>query len=105
MDLDSRFQLFKLVFKKSNWIIAAILIEVCAWSQLHVGHPVMLLLLLLLILACVSIDASPEVLPFNPVADPRAVVVAGQARFTVLSECVVRLEWVCDKPFEFFDFS
>lgn len=36
----------------------------------------------------------------NPVADPRAVVVSGQARFTILSPQLIRMEWAADGKFE-----
>lgn len=36
----------------------------------------------------------------NPVADPAAVVVAGNARFTVLTPRLVRMEWAADGNFE-----
>jgi alpha-glucosidase (family GH31 glycosyl hydrolase) len=36
----------------------------------------------------------------NPVADPRAVVTSGQARFTVLTPQLIRLEWSEDSIFE-----
>ncbi len=36
----------------------------------------------------------------NPVADPRAVVISGQARFTVLTPQLIRIEWAGDAKFE-----
>ncbi len=36
----------------------------------------------------------------NPVADPRAVVVVGKARFTVLTPEMIRMEWAADGKFE-----
>jgi alpha-glucosidase (family GH31 glycosyl hydrolase) len=36
----------------------------------------------------------------NPVADAAAIVVSGQARFTVLTPGLVRLEWAADRQFE-----
>ena len=48
----------------------------------------------------------PTVLPpysrllFQPLADPRAVVVAGEARFTVLTSRLIRLEYAPDGRFE-----
>ena len=36
----------------------------------------------------------------NPVADPRAVVVLGNARFTVLTPELIRMEWAADGKFE-----
>src|SRR4051812_28329701 len=36
----------------------------------------------------------------DPVADPRAVVVSGKARFTVLTPQLIRMEWAEDGKFE-----
>jgi len=36
----------------------------------------------------------------HPVADPKAVVAAGQARFTVLTPQLIRLEWAANSQFE-----
>jgi hypothetical protein len=36
----------------------------------------------------------------NPVADPRAVVISDQARFTVLTPRLIRMEWAEDSKFE-----
>jgi len=36
----------------------------------------------------------------NPAADPRAVVISGQARFTVLTPQLIRMEWSADSHFE-----
>ncbi|MGE5111854.1 MAG: TIM-barrel domain-containing protein [Acidobacteriaceae bacterium] len=36
----------------------------------------------------------------DPVADPRAVVIAGQARFTVLTPQMIRMEWSAEKQFQ-----
>ncbi|HEU5402182.1 MAG TPA: TIM-barrel domain-containing protein [Terriglobales bacterium] len=36
----------------------------------------------------------------DPIADARAVVVAGQARFTILTPEMIRMEWSADKKFE-----
>src|ERR1019366_10624390 len=36
----------------------------------------------------------------NPVADPRAVVTLGNARFTVLTPELIRMEWAADGKFE-----
>ena len=36
----------------------------------------------------------------NPVADPKAVVVVGKARFTVLTPEMIRMEWAADGKFE-----
>jgi alpha-glucosidase len=37
---------------------------------------------------------------YNPVADPRAVVTMGHARFTVLTPELIRMEWAADGKFE-----
>jgi alpha-glucosidase (family GH31 glycosyl hydrolase) len=37
---------------------------------------------------------------YDPVADPRAVVVAGHARFTILTPQLIRMEWAADGKFE-----
>lgn len=37
---------------------------------------------------------------YDPVADPRAVVVTGNARFTILTPQLVRMEWAADGKFE-----
>src|ERR1700722_3228160 len=37
---------------------------------------------------------------YDPVADPRAVVIAGHARFSVLTPQLVRMEWAADGTFE-----
>jgi alpha-glucosidase len=37
---------------------------------------------------------------FDPVADPRAIVTAGHARFTVLTPQLIRMEWAADGKFE-----
>ncbi|MDE3062631.1 MAG: DUF5110 domain-containing protein [Acidobacteriota bacterium] len=36
----------------------------------------------------------------NPVADPKAIVTLGHARFTVLTPQLIRLEWAADSAFE-----
>jgi len=49
-------------------------------------------------------DPAPETRPAapadNPVADPRAEVVFGHARFTILTEQLIRMEWSADGHFE-----
>ncbi len=42
--------------------------------------------------------SSPEIT--NPIADPRAVVGFGHARFTVLTPQLIRMEWAADEHFE-----
>ena len=36
----------------------------------------------------------------NPVADPKATVIIGNARFTVLTPELIRMEWAADRKFE-----
>ena len=44
--------------------------------------------------------ASGAALPDNPVADPKAIVTLGNARFTVLTPQLIRMEWSADGKFE-----
>lgn len=37
---------------------------------------------------------------YNPLADPHAVILAGHARFTVLTPQLIRMEWAADGKFE-----
>src|SRR5215469_3603772 len=37
---------------------------------------------------------------YDPIADPRAVVRVGYARFTVLTPQLIRMEWAADGKFE-----
>ncbi|MFZ0821824.1 MAG: TIM-barrel domain-containing protein [Candidatus Acidiferrales bacterium] len=46
-----------------------------------------------------SAQVNPSAAP-NPVADPRAVVISGQARFSVLAPQLIRIEWAADAKFE-----
>ncbi len=41
-----------------------------------------------------------EVTPDNPMADPKAIVTLGNARFTVLTPQLIRMEWSADGKFE-----
>jgi alpha-glucosidase len=50
---------------------------------------------LFLLLACIVAIAAD-----NPVADAKAVVVSGQARFTVLTSRLIRMEWSDSGKFE-----
>ena len=52
------------------------------------------LFVLCLLLANISAFAQ------NPVANPKAQVVEGNARFTVLTDRLIRLEWATDGQFE-----
>jgi len=42
----------------------------------------------------------PPEASYSPVADPKAVVVIGHARFTVLTPQLIRMEWAADGKFE-----
>jgi alpha-glucosidase (family GH31 glycosyl hydrolase) len=46
-----------------------------------------------------TVAAAPEA-SYNPVADPRAIVTLGNARFTVLTPQLIRMEWSTDGKFE-----
>lgn len=41
-----------------------------------------------------------ELLPYDPVADPKAIVTSGNARFTVLTPYVIRMEYSTSRKFE-----
>ena len=43
-------------------------------------------------------QSSPQV--YQPSADPRAIVTFGNARFTVLTQQLIRMEWAADGKFE-----
>ena len=45
---------------------------------------------------------SPSTVPgiYHPAADPKAVVIRGNARFSVLTPQLIRMEWVADGKFE-----
>lgn len=45
------------------------------------------------------VRAGPE-RTYDPVAEPSAVVVSGNARFTILTPALIRLEWAADGQFE-----
>jgi len=47
-----------------------------------------------------AMRANPDEGNYNPVADPKAVVTAGHARFTVLTPELIRMEWAADGKFE-----
>jgi alpha-glucosidase (family GH31 glycosyl hydrolase) len=53
-----------------------------------------LLLAVLLVAVCAAAQTD------NPVADPKAIVVSGQARFTVLTPQLIRMEWSESGKFE-----
>ena len=45
-------------------------------------------------------EPSQEEITTSPVADPRAIVTLGKARFTVLTPQLIRMEWAADGKFE-----
>jgi alpha-glucosidase (family GH31 glycosyl hydrolase) len=47
-----------------------------------------------------AVGAAPDSDRFDPVADPRAVVTVGHARFTILTPQLIRMEWAADGKFE-----
>lgn len=61
-------------------------------------RPILLHLVSLCFLAAVG--AAPCRAQNNPVADTKAVVIAGKARFTVLTPQMIRMEWAADGQFE-----
>ena len=60
----------------------------------------MLGVLFLTIALAVCAPARSQSFSYNPVADESAVVVCGNARFTVLTSRLVRMEWADDATFE-----
>ncbi len=51
--------------------------------------------------AAVAVPSAQSIPPAdNPVADPKAVVTSGHARFTVLTPQLIRMEWSADGKFE-----
>lgn len=65
----------------------------------HHSHP--FIIAAILILLSLAANAHATGLPEdNPVADPEAVVVSGNARFTVLTSRLIRMEWAADGQFE-----
>ena len=44
--------------------------------------------------------AAPGDPVLNPVADPGAIIISGQARFTILTSQLIRMEWSPDAKFE-----
>ena len=57
-------------------------------------------LLLSLLAVCAVAQNIPEPLNYHPEASSDAIVLAGKARFTVLTPRLVRMEWVEDASFE-----
>ncbi|MBQ9418389.1 MAG: DUF5110 domain-containing protein [Bacteroidales bacterium] len=56
--------------------------------------------LAILVAMAALLGARAQATGSNPVADSRAVVVKGHARFTVLTDRLIRMEWVEDGQFE-----
>ncbi len=66
-------------------------------SNLESRQPTLVVTLLFFIAAALPAWAESK---WNPVADPRAVIVEGAARFTVLTPRLIRMEWAPDRTFE-----
>ena len=47
-----------------------------------------------------TLHASSDEGLYNPVADPKALVILGKTRFTVLTPEMIRIEWAADGKFE-----
>jgi alpha-glucosidase (family GH31 glycosyl hydrolase) len=60
----------------------------------------LILLLLLLLSIALGRPMKFELLPYEPVANASAIVVSGQARFTVLTDSVIRCEFSTNGKFE-----
>jgi alpha-glucosidase len=52
------------------------------------------------ILSCLAFLLSAQQSDYCPKADPAAIVIAGNARFTVLTPQLIRMEWSQDGVFE-----
>ena len=66
-----------------------------------------LLALILLIVSCTVVAGAQSAPPdsslpglYDPIADPKAIVTVGHARFTVLTPQLIRMEWAADGNFE-----
>ncbi len=53
-----------------------------------------------MIFVCLLAAASTHTQPLNPVADPRSVVTEGNARFTIMTPELIRMEWSDQRQFE-----
>ncbi len=62
--------------------------------------PYVLCLSALLVLAATALYAQDPTEKYNPAADPAAEVVLGNARFTVLTPQMIRMEWAANGYFE-----
>ena len=56
--------------------------------------------LTLLVTALLATAVSAHAVDYNPKANPAAEVVSGNARFTVLTDRLIRMEWAADGQFE-----
>ncbi len=76
------------------------------WKMTKTGvrNSVLIVSVLLAITGAPGLAATPKVASgpsvTNPVADPKAEVVLGKARFTVLTPEMIRMEWSADGKFE-----
>jgi alpha-glucosidase (family GH31 glycosyl hydrolase) len=57
------------------------------------------IILLTLLFVAIALPLAAEE-KWNPIADPKAIIVDGAARFTVLTPRLIRMEWVADRHFE-----
>ena len=53
----------------------------------------LLLATLLSVFVLGTLSLQTELFPYNPVADPNVVVISGNARFTVLTPRLIRIEY------------
>ena len=61
------------------------------------------LAVLLALFTASALQAQTTAMPeasYSPVANPKAVVIDGHARFTVLTPQLIRMEWAADGKFE-----
>ena len=54
----------------------------------------------LLFILCIAVSVSASDTNYNPIADPAAVVVSGNMRFTILTPEIIRMEWSTSRSFE-----
>ena len=67
-------------------------------SKCVVTPHLLLLVFLVVALLCPSCDAATK--PMQPLADPAAITVVGNARFTVLTSHILRLEWSASQQWQ-----
>lgn len=68
--------------------------------RIHKQAVDLILLAILAVFAISSALCGASAQTFHGAADPRAIVVSGQARFTVLTPQLIRMEWAEDSHFE-----